>query len=139
MNNKFLFALTVSVLVVACEPMQRTLPGECDTIDIPACTGSASNPKLGITLVRDGIRVGPRNVCVNANTTIEVSMHPRQSEYGTVKTVPKDPNDSWLEGSNDTDLNSFDIVVPELPSGKDYDYTIIRSNGVCLDPRVHVE
>ncbi len=74
-----------------------------------------------------------------ADTTIAVSVHPRQPETGTVKTVPKNPAHTWLNASNDTDPTSFTIDVPQdVDTGADYDYTIIRSNGVCLDPRIRV-
>ncbi len=74
-----------------------------------------------------------------ADTTIAVSVHPRQPETGTVKTVPKNPAHTWLNASNDTDPNSFTIKVPaDVDKDTDYDYTIIRSNGVCLDPRIRV-
>jgi len=140
MNKKFLLAIPISVLAVACAPMPPADDGECSVVNVPeACTGSASNPKLGITLVRNGIRVGPPNLCADADTTITVSVHPRQSETGTVEIVPKNPAHTWLNASNDTDPNSFTIKVPaDVDKDADYDYTIIRSNGVCLDPRIRV-
>jgi hypothetical protein len=140
MNKKFLLALPLSVLAVACAQQPPAEKGECSVVNVPdVCTGSKSNPVLSITLIRNGIRMGPRNVCANAGTEIEVSIHPPQPSTGTVKTVPKNPLDSWLNASNDKDSDSFTIHVPEdAEHGAEFDYTIIRSNGVCLDPRIKI-
>lgn len=139
MNIKILLAIPICVLAVACAPQPPT-KGECSVVNVPdVCTGSASNPKLGITLIRNGIRVGPPNLCAGADSTITVSVHPNQTETGTVKTVPKDPAHTWLNATNDPDSNSFTIKVPaDIDTDADYDYTIVRSNGVCLDPRIRV-
>ncbi len=139
MNKKILLTIPISFLTVACAPMPQAEPGECDTIDIPACTGSASNPVLSITLVRNGIRMGPPNVCAQPDSDINVSIHPPQPSTGTVETVPKNPLHTWIIASNDVNPDSFTIHVPaDVETDAFYDYTIIRSNGVCLDPRIKV-
>ena len=141
MNKKILLAIPISVLAVACAQQPQAEDGECSVVPAmpEVCTGSASNPKLGITLVQNGVVVGPPNLCAGANSIIRVSVHPHQTETGTVKTVPKDPAHTWLEASNSVDPNSFTIDVPaDVVTEANYDYTIVRSNGVCLDPRIRV-
>jgi hypothetical protein len=141
MNKKILLAIPMSILAAACVPLTPADDGECMDVTTPdVCTGSASNPVLGITLTRNKIVVAPPNVCAKAGTTIKVSVHPRQKETGTVATIPKFPANTWLVRSNDPDPNSFTIVVPnDLDPNTDHDYTIERSNGQCLDPRIHID
>lgn len=141
MNKKILLLLPSCLLLTGCPGLPILEEGECEVVNGPdVCTGSETNPKIGITLVRDGVRVGPPNVCANAGTTIEVSIQPPQKDLNTVRTVPKDPEHAWLNASNSSDKNSFEINVPASATvGEDYFYTIIRSNGTCLDPRVHVD
>ena len=142
MNKYILFVLPLSVLAAACAPQHKiAADGECSTVAIPMnCNGSYSNPKLGITLVVDGIKIGPPRLCAHPGTEIQVTIQPPQTETGTVKTVPKDPANDWIYGTNETELSSFILQVPEdIEEKTNFDYTIIRSNGVCLDPRFEVD
>lgn len=140
MNKIILLALPMSVLAVACAQQPLAEKGECSVVYVPeVCTGSASNPVLGITLVRNGIVVAPPNVCANAGEKIRVSIHPNQTEKGSVRIVPKYPANTWLNKSNDADPDGFSIEVAEdAEAGAEFDYTIVRSNGVCLDPRIKI-
>jgi len=140
MNKNILLGLPMCVLLADCVQQPMADEGECDTINIPAaCTGSESNPVLSITLVRNGIKMGPRNVCAQPDSDIKVSIHPPQPSTGTVKIVPKNPLDTWINESNDVNSDSITIHVPaDVKTNADFDYTIIRSNGVCLDPRIKV-
>jgi hypothetical protein len=140
MNKIVLVALPFSALILACTqpPSGPTEPAGCETITIPACTGSGTNPKININLTASKLIVAPKNVCAKPGTPVTVTITPAISTE-TVATVPKVPTNKWMYGINYPIAEGFTLPVPdEAEVGEHFDYLIVTGGGKCIDPRIEI-
>ena len=144
MNKKTLFVLPLSLLAIACAPRDMEIT---DNIDIPncdeivivgPCTGPRDNPTVTINVSAKSIVAAPPNVCAAEGEDIVFTIVPPNTETKTVAVIPKNPLHIWLIGTNFPDGGEIIIPVPDTLPEDDYNYTIITSDGKCLDPRIHV-
>jgi hypothetical protein len=132
MYKKFIFMLPISLILVGCA-QQGSVANGCDVVVIEPCTG---NPPA-VTLNTNGQTVAPPHFCVKAGATVTFNVTPENGGVRTVATIPKNPTDFWLIGTNDPNQNGFELTAPD--STGDYDYFVVFKDGHCIDPRISVE
>ena len=139
MNKSVLSLLPIACLAAGCEDLHSVQVKTCDVQPITEpWTGSFSNPKVTIN-TQGKLNASPPNVCAQQGRTIEFNIVPPATATGSVAIVPKTKTDTWLIGTNSPDPGIIEIAVPtNLESDTPHDYTIMLSNGDCLDPRIHV-
>lgn len=144
MKNYALMLVPVALLVAGCSGDGSLLARGDVSIEgcepppsVGPCNGNPADPKVIVNFT--GMTAAPPNVCAHAGTTVRIEIVPAPTGTGTVATMPKTSNQTWLVNSNDPDPSVIFVKVPPtLPPGGDYDYSVVNSDGKCLDPRIHI-
>ncbi len=139
MNRKILFVLPLSWIAVGCATVGVSSPGDCHVASIipDVCQGPKDKPKVNFNTNK--LEPKPANVCAAPGTTLVIQITPvAQNKIGSVAVVPKNPNDSWLAGTNSPDKKEIKILIPDWVEEGRHDYGFVTFDGKCLDPRVHV-
>lgn len=141
MNKKYLFVILLSFGFVACTTTGPIDPADCVAYSgpMPPCNSMQDPAAPAVTLNTNSLNVTPYCVRARVGSEIVIRLVPvAKNELGDAVVFPKNPADTWLAGTNDTDKDEIRIPVPdELPVG-DHDYGF-RVNNDCVDPRVHIE
>ena len=139
MNRKLLFVLPLSWLLAGCaEPTSESMCEEYSGREQP-CNPEQDPQAPHVNLNTESLLVNPWCVRANSGTTLVFMLTPKvNNTLGSAKIFPKDKNDTWLKGTNDTDKDEIRISVPaELKHGpRDYGFVV---GDTCVDPRVSVE
>ena len=141
MNGKMLLAVCPSVLLAGCVGAALAQEVECQPVEFKdeKCQGDKHYPVVLINTMK--VNVDRINVCAARNSTIEFRVvPPGRNVVGSVAIKPKDDDNLWLLSTNSPNERVIRILVPDwVDDNTDHDYTIYLPNGVCIDPRVHVE
>ena len=133
MNKIFVFTVPISLILVACGERWDPVLEDCEVVEIP----SECNPDPpAVTLNVTGHTAAPPNYCVNVGETAAFRVVPPDGDTDTVRTIPKDEGDVWLNGRNDPDPNGFELTAPDVKG--DYEYYVAFKDGHCIDPRIVV-
>ena len=132
MDIKSVITVIISLFLMACG-QQNMMTQQCDIVDIKPCTG---NPPA-INLNVNGQTVAPPHFCVGPGDTVTFKVTPQNGGTKTVATIPKDPTQFWLIGTNSPDQNEFELTAPTTKG--DYNYYVVFKDGHCIDPRISVE
>ena len=144
MNKKTLLVLPLSLLAIACvhrdvDITDIVIPGCEIEVIVGPCNGPKDDPKVTINVAAKSLVAAPPNVCAGPGEDIEFNIVPASAEASTVAVIPKNPLHTWLIGTNFPDEGEIIIHVPHtIPIGQVANYTIITSDGKCLDPRIHI-
>lgn len=139
--KKLIFTLCASLLLASGVNAGEAPAQECikpvDTAN--KCSGDRHYPFVVINTQMANL--DRLFVCAARASTIKFMVVPiGKNDIGTVAIKPIDPNDTWLIGANSPDQKWIKILVPDWVADKsDHGYTILFSDGRCIDPRVHVE
>lgn len=157
-----LFLVSIVLFLSGCVKTGQIDLGGCAVVAVPQeCEEPeiALVPKLEVVVTdesgdakgtRDGggVTVRPLNLCVIAGSTITVDIKDDAGVLPGVAILPKRFRDTWLVKSSAKDENQIHIKVPDDAGdpAKDadddgwveYDYSIVTSQGGCVDPRFHV-
>lgn len=142
MNKKLLLILPFVICLSACEAGGKRGAMNCTSVNLnSACYGkNQSHAPTLIINTQVGLVIDHNNVCADRNSTITFNVvPPGKNDIGSVSIVAKNPEDTWLNGTNSPDKKKIEILVPdwvEVETG--YEYAIHLSGGACLDPRVEV-
>lgn len=142
MNNKILFVVALSYLLIGCATVNTMEGSTCTVISIDSeCDGDRHYPAVTLNTQDATLDVHPSNVCANNESTIIFRVvPPGLNEVGSVSIVAKDSTNTWLIGSNSPDKKEIAIFVPDwVAADEEYDYSIYLADGRCVDPRVSVE
>lgn len=150
MNKKALFVLPLSLLTIACaqppeQPPMETL-GElrianCVMANVPTkCTPNPGTPEVTVHVAgKAPLGAEPKNRCANPGSDFVFKIVPPTTNASSVAIIPKNPLHTWLIGTNYPDGGKITIHVPAVTAlSTDYNYSIVTSDGRCLDPRIHV-
>ena len=156
MNRNILCLTSLVFIVAACAP-DSPAPGpevvcedldvsKCDSVTIPVdCEGKGTGQHfVNVNVQPTPIIVAPPNRCIDTEDfgrEVTFNITPASLAEGTVRICPKDPADTWLEGDNSPDNRKIVIEVPERDypvDGEIHDYTVVTTEGKCLDPRLDV-
>jgi hypothetical protein len=111
---------------------------DCKRVELPVCNPL---PDAGIAVTPNAAMgwVHPPNVCVKMGTMVKFTVHPTPKPTVTYASVPKDPNDTWMNSSNTPeDPGVFSFQVPDKLDPGEYDYLVVSGDGFCVDPRITV-
>jgi hypothetical protein len=139
MNKRMLLVLPISLSFIACESVDPLSGMSCSahTGPKPPCEGSPNNE---VTINTNTWVVTPR--CINADRkeTIVFKLVPKNDiPLGSTAILPKNLSDTWLTGvNNSSDSAKISIPVPDWVALGERSYSVLKSNGDCLDPRVHI-
>jgi hypothetical protein len=138
MNKRTLLVLPISLTLFACtsdDPLSGLSCSEL-TGPKPPCEGKPNNE---VKINTKTWVITPRCINADRNETIVVKLSPPpDNPLGSTAILPKNLSDTWLTGVNSPDSDKIRIPVPDwVPLGEHY-YSVLKSNGDCLDPRVHV-
>ena len=133
MNKKFIFTASMSLILVACGQQWDPVLENCEVVAIPA--DCISNPPE-VTLVLKAHTVAPPIYCVEPGGTVEFRVRPPNGATDTVRTIPKDKGDAWLNGKNDPDADGFELTAPDKEG--EYGYYVAFKDGHCIDPIIVV-
>lgn len=139
MNSKLILTLPLLICLSACAAGANKSTLTCDHITPgKVCFGNGKAPVLVNT--QANVVVDHENVCVSRNEYITFNITPPgKNDAGAVSIVAKDPNDTWLNGTNSPDKKKIEILVPGwVKIGGIHDYAIYVHGESCLDPRVEV-
>ena len=141
MNKRTLLMLPISLMLIACTSIDPLSGLKCsaETGPKPPCSGDPKNPE--VTINTNTWVITPR--CVKANRTSAITFRVvpagvNGNPLGSTAILPKNVTDTWLIGTNAPDSAKIRIDVPDWVTTGEYSYGVIKSNGDCLDPRVHV-
>ncbi len=134
MNKLFVFAIPISLILGACEEQWVPVLEDCEVVVIPADCNP--NPPA-VTLNSNGHTAAPPNYCATRGKPVVFRVVPPDGDTDTVRIIPKDETDVWLNGRNDPDANGFELTAPDTPD--DYDYYVAFKDGYCIDPRISVQ
>ncbi len=136
-------AISMTLLAAACsqgggkQATTMSFPDSCEPVRYQRCTGDPNVPHLNMN-TQGNIRVNPSNVCANKGETLKFNITPNNPDRGFVFILPKNPDNTWLFGSNNLNRGEIEIDIPDgIPDGE-YEYYVLLDDGRCLDPRVHV-
>ena len=132
MNKNFVFAVPISLMLVACGQQMGSGTNVCDVVEIKPCTGDP--PVVTINTIPK--KMAPAKVCVSRNGTVKFRVKPTGGAVGTVATIPKVATNFWLIGTNDPDPNGFELTAPDTEG--EYDYYVAFKDGHCIDPMIKV-
>lgn len=138
MKTNVWMLISSAILIGSCAQQQSAEVVPCDPSPPPGgqCMGDPDHPTVTVTNAGGTITANPHNVCAHPGKDLLVHLVPPPSA-GNGATLPKNPLDTWLIGTNN--LNPATITIP-IPDAADGDYGYIAVNdGKCLDPMVHVD
>lgn len=136
MNRKLLLVLLLIGVTMGCVPIT---PLTCEPYSgpTPPCSGDPNAPQVNLNT--NTLSATPYCVKAKKGTFIIFRLTPHdKNELGSVEIFPKDPDDTWLEGTNDPYKDLIIISVPGTLEPGDHDYGI-KTSDKCVDPRVSVE
>jgi len=145
MNNKLLISLPLTVLLASCAPAKYDASDLIDCPDPHPAPVDCTDPphvfnRLTINTASEHLIVEPLYLCVHRMEPIEVNILPAMNKV-VVMIGPKDDNAAWPHGDNIGHLGS--ITIPAVPDGvpheTDQSYSVLTSNGKCMDPTFHVD
>jgi hypothetical protein len=146
-----LIGLAIVVSACAKEMPERVI--DCDNFDVSSCatvslpvdceTRGSDQRFVNVNVAPDPIVVAPPNRCIETEFGHDVTFNirPANVEEGSVWICPKDLADTWLKGNNSPDNTEIIISVPvkDYPEdGEKHNYTVVKTDGKCLDPRMIV-
>lgn len=154
MNKNILCLTSLVFIVTACAldgPEPEDVCGDldvskCDSVTLPVdCEGKDTGQHfVNVNVQPTPIIVAPPNRCIDTKDfgrEVTFNITPASVAEGTVWICPKDSADTWLEGTNSPDNHEIVIEVPESDypdDGERHDYTVVTTEGKCLDPRLDV-
>ena len=130
MNKIFVFTVPISLILVACA---KPALENCEVVVIP--TNCNAKPPA-VTLNLKAHTAKPPNYCATRGKPVVFRVVPPGGETGTVRTIPKDDGDVWLNGSNDPDADGFTLTAPD--KNGEYGYYVTFKDGHCIDPMIKV-
>lgn len=139
MNKRTLLLLPIGLTLFACASVDPLAGLHCaqDTGPVPPCQGDPNNPE--VTINTNNWVIAPRCVKANKTSTIHFKVVPAASNTpGSTAILPKNVTDTWLVGTNSQDSSTISIPVPDWVGLREYSYGVVKSDGTCLDPRVHI-
>ena len=139
MNKRTLIVLPISLALAACTSVDPLSGLKCsaETGPVPPCKGDPHNPE--VTINTNSWVIAPRCVKANKTSTITFKVVPAaDNPLGSTAILPKNVKDTWLIGTNAPESDEISIEVPDWVTMGDHSYGVVKSNGDCLDPRVHV-
>ena len=159
MNKNIYWLIGLAIVVSACakeapEPDSKpdsvceNIPATCPEVDLKKddeCKiGEVGENFVTVNLKPNPMIVAPPNKCIktkNYGYEVTFKITPASVEESTVWICPKEPADTWLEGTNSPVNTEIVITVPKMQyptEGEKHDYTVVTTDGKCLDPRVDV-
>ena len=132
MKKMFVITLPIALLLASCV-VPPVVPQQCVKLDPVACAPAA---KITVTLANHGIN--PRNYCATAGQPIPVDVAPPNGQPGTVRFIPKNAANGWLQGVNSPNASGFVITPPNGTPPGEYEYYVVFSDGYCIDPRITI-
>jgi|GEM_PF-3737214 len=141
MNGKLLISLFAGLLLASGANAGEAPARECITPADTAKTCDGDKHYPFVLINTEMAKLDRLFVCAARKSTIEFRVVPLgKNDIGTVAIKPIDPKDTWLTGANSPDQRWIKILVPDwVDNVSDHGYTILFSDGRCVDPRVHVE
>ena len=138
MQKKCLLIIPLTGLVLAgCAKMDLfETPLDCVKHEPPA---QCQDNNLKVTLNLETMKANPPNICAKPGDTLTVNIVPKPDDGVGVAVVAKHYLDTWLLGSNASNLEEIKINVPDWVEPGDHDYGFVTTTGKCADPRVRVE
>jgi len=133
MNKLFVFTIPISLILGACEEQWVPVLEDCEVVVIPADCNP--NPPA-VTLNLKGHTAAPPNYCAKRNKPVVFRVVPPDDATDTVRTIPKDKGDAWLNGRNDPDADGFELTAPDKEG--EYGYYVAFKDGHCIDPIIKV-
>ena len=134
MNKLLVFTIPISLILGACEEQWVPVLEDCKSVDIPA--DCISKPPA-VMLNSNGHTASPPNYCVRPGKSVVFRVKPVGGDTDTVRTIPKDEGDAWLNGRNDPDPDVFVLTAPDKKDG--YKYYVAFKDGHCIDPMIKVQ
>ncbi len=162
---KLLIVLFSLVLVLSgCLKRGEIKLGACPVVEVPVIDCNQveilENPVVDVEISDDGASKGadgkgggrvaanPPNVCVEPGSTVKFVIKGVGTEYPGFAVLPKRFDDTWLVAGSAENDGTLSITVPAdlADSSRDkdndgwseYNYSIVTSEGACVDPRFHV-
>ena len=139
MNKRNFLVLPISLTFIACGGAEEMSSLSCEILTgpEPPCAGDPNNPE--VTINTNSWVFTPRCVKANKKQKIVFKLVPvADNPLGSIAIHPKEFKDTWLTGVNSPDKSNIEIIVPDWVALESYNYGVFKSNGDCVDPRVHV-
>ena len=143
MNKKILIVLALSGILLGCSQApiapDTSALANCRTQGSWFCKGDPQNPTVNLNTKSGKLKASPYCVKVNTGTQIKINLTPPGNKaLNTVEIIPKDPDHTWLAGTNSASQDEIIIDVPNDLDEKERYYYGIKTDTDCVDPRAKV-
>lgn len=139
MNKKSMLLAAACLVAASCVQQGPPRDQSCAVIDIPVDCDNGNPSAPQITINRQALMVAPPNVCAFKGATATFSLVPvAKNEPANAVIFPKYGVPPWLVGTNYPDKNEIKIPIPPSAAPGPYDYSVVFSDGTCIDPRIVV-
>lgn len=139
MNKKSMLLAAACLVAASCVQQGPGRDQSCAVIDIPVGCDNGNPSAPQITINRQGVVVTPPNACAFKGATATFSLKPvAMNEPTNAIIIPKYGAPSWLVGTNYPDKDKILITIPASAAEGNYDYSVVYSDGFCIDPRIVV-